>query len=109
MSGMPVQPVVVKYPFCHWEMAWSFDIPVLLILVRLFTQVYNCLTVEYLPVYHPTPEEKADPQVYASNVRKAMHQALSRHSETRLTEHSFEDTTLLSKAQKLYKDSQSSV
>jgi len=28
--------------------------------------------LEFLPVYHPSDEEKADPQLYADNVRALM-------------------------------------
>lgn len=32
----------------------------------------NHVEVEFLPVYHPSPEEAADPVLYASNVRNLM-------------------------------------
>lgn len=48
------------------------------------TQVYNHILVEVLPLYYPSEDEKANPQLYASNVRKLMgkvrtpwHQVLS--------------------------------
>lgn len=36
---------------------------------RLLTQVYNRIEIHFMPVYVPTPEERADPVLYASNVR----------------------------------------
>ncbi len=35
-------------------------------------QVYTRMRVDYLPVYHPSEEEKKDADLYANNVRKAM-------------------------------------
>ena len=35
------------------------------------------MEVEYLPVYNPSDAEKADPILYANNVRAAMGKALS--------------------------------
>ena len=34
--------------------------------------LYNCLQVEFLPVYDPSQEEKADPNLFAKNVQILM-------------------------------------
>uniref|UniRef100_A0A6Q2YBJ9 Phospholipid/glycerol acyltransferase domain-containing protein n=1 Tax=Esox lucius TaxID=8010 RepID=A0A6Q2YBJ9_ESOLU len=40
------------------------------------SQIYTNVTVEYLPVYIPSQEEKNDPNLYADNVQKVMAKAL---------------------------------
>ncbi len=37
------------------------------------SQVFTRAEIEYLPVYHPNEEEKADAKLYARNVRQARH------------------------------------
>ena len=88
MSGQPVQPVVFKYPFCCFDPTWSADVSVLWTGWRMLSQVYNCLTVEYLPVYTPSEEEKQDPLLYGRNVRDVMAAAMG--DDVVLTEHSYE-------------------
>jgi len=62
--------------------------------------------VTYLPVYHPSPAEKANPQLYADNVREAMFAAMVEYDPAAIkTSHSYEDVRLLTKAQKLYRGS----
>ena len=39
---------------------------------RLLSQPVNFLSVEVLPVYRPSPEERADPALFAANVRQVM-------------------------------------
>lgn len=51
LSGMPVQPVVCKYPYCNFEVTWSCDMSLAVTFWRMLSQVYNCMTVEYLDVY----------------------------------------------------------
>jgi hypothetical protein len=38
-------------------------------MLQLLTQVYNSAELYYLPVYVPNEEEKADPALFAQNVR----------------------------------------
>ena len=40
------------------------------------TQPFSRASLEYLPVYKPNPDEINDPNLYASNVRQIMAQAL---------------------------------
>ena len=39
-------------------------------------QPFSRASLEFLPVYKPSPEEIADPKLYASNVRDVMAKAL---------------------------------
>lgn len=41
-------------------------------LFLLLSQFVNHMEVIKLPVYYPSEEEKADPRLYANNVRKLM-------------------------------------
>lgn len=38
----------------------------------LLCQFVNRMEVRYLPVYRPSEAERADPELYAANVRNAM-------------------------------------
>ena len=40
------------------------------------SQPYTRAEIEFLPVYHPSTEECADPKLYARNVRQVMASAL---------------------------------
>jgi lysophosphatidylcholine acyltransferase/lyso-PAF acetyltransferase len=44
--------------------------------LRLITQFVQHLEIEYLPVYHPSEEEKQNPALYAENVRTLMAKTL---------------------------------
>lgn len=69
-AGLPVQPVAVKYPWQFYDPCWSIDGPGMLsAMIRMYCQFYNRMEVTYLPVYHPSDEEKANPKMYARNVR----------------------------------------
>jgi len=109
MSGEPVQPVIVSYPYCHLDPTWSCDVSLGRTLARMFFQVYNAMAVHYLPVYVPNDAERADPQLYADNVRRTMWKAMRdspvHPDDVIMTDHSYEDTRLLAKAQKMYKGS----
>ncbi|CAF89448.1 unnamed protein product, partial [Tetraodon nigroviridis] len=54
-------------------------------------QLHNAMEIEYLPVYTPSEEEKENPSLFASNVRKLMAKAL----EVPLTDLSFEDREII--------------
>ncbi|KAG9391149.1 Lysophospholipid acyltransferase [Carpediemonas membranifera] len=70
IAGVPVNPVVIRYPNAA-SVAWdtcSLSYAVL----RTVTQLINRAEVHILPRYVPTEEEKADPLLYADNVRRYM-------------------------------------
>lgn len=58
-------------------MTWTWEGPsVVTLLWMCLSKLYTRLEVEFLPVYIPNEEEKADPNLYADNVRKVMAEAL---------------------------------
>ncbi|XP_024530643.1 lysophospholipid acyltransferase LPEAT1 [Selaginella moellendorffii] len=71
LSQTPVLPVVLRYPYTRFSPAWESISGVRHILL-LLCQPINFLEVTRLPVYSPSDKEKADPKLYASNVRTLM-------------------------------------
>uniref|UniRef100_A0A7N6BZC1 Phospholipid/glycerol acyltransferase domain-containing protein n=1 Tax=Anabas testudineus TaxID=64144 RepID=A0A7N6BZC1_ANATE len=69
LAGVPVQPVLLRYPnklvSGMTEAVWHTT-----------SQLYSNMTIEFLPVYNPSQEEKDDPNLYADNVQKLMAKAL---------------------------------
>jgi len=95
--GMPVQPVLLRWPHFMFDPTWTSSGPNRIVLIlRLLCQVYNRCSVEFLPVYQPSDEEIKDPILYAENVRKLMASKLN----VGTTEHSYEDTFLSMAAKK---------
>ncbi|XP_014011889.1 lysophospholipid acyltransferase LPCAT4 isoform X2 [Salmo salar] len=77
LAGVPVQPVLLHYPnkldtvrWTHRGTTWVEA------LWHTCSQLYTNVTVEYLPVYTPSQEEKDDPNLYADNVQKLMAKTL---------------------------------
>lgn len=89
----PVQPIAVKHPFKYLDPSWVDAGPSLGGLCwRVLSQIYNkvnfcgianitgkgktaCIVfvqveLQYLPVYHPSAEERQNSILYASNVQK---------------------------------------
>jgi lysophosphatidylcholine acyltransferase/lyso-PAF acetyltransferase len=91
VSGVPCQPVVLRYPYKHFDMSWPPGVSGLYLALRVLCQVYNCLEVEILPAYYPSEQEQHDPQLYANNVREVMTRALGIPT----TNHAFEDVAML--------------
>jgi hypothetical protein len=48
----------------------------LTILLRMLCEPFNWMSVEFLPIYQPSAEEKADVNLYARHVRDVMAAAL---------------------------------
>eukprot|EP00250_Pteridium_aquilinum_P001857 c12064_g1_i1 orf=461-1867(-) len=71
LAGTPVQPVILKYPYRRFSPAWD-TISGVRHVILLLCQFINFLEVHWLPVYIPSEKEKADPKLYASNVRTLM-------------------------------------
>jgi lysophosphatidylcholine acyltransferase/lyso-PAF acetyltransferase len=68
--GVPVQPVIVRWPNRCDTTTWAFDgTPAWKLLFLMFCQFMTHLELEYLPVYYPSEDEQNDPNVYASNVQ----------------------------------------
>ncbi|XP_065827590.1 lysophosphatidylcholine acyltransferase 2-like isoform X2 [Oscarella lobularis] len=96
--GLPVQPIIFRYPNKLDTVTWTFGgLSGAYSVYLTLCQFANFLEIEYLPVYKPSEEEKANPCLYASNVRKVMAKAL----ELPTAEHSFEDVLLMMESQKL--------
>ncbi|XP_077445602.1 lysophospholipid acyltransferase LPCAT4 [Stigmatopora argus] len=77
LCGVPVQPVLLRYPNKVDTVRWSYKGTTWVeALWHTASQLYTNMTVEFLPVYKPSPEEKSNPQLYADNVQKTMAEAL---------------------------------
>ncbi|KAF7653566.1 hypothetical protein LDENG_00081420 [Lucifuga dentata] len=77
LAGVPVQPVLLHYPNKLDTVRWTYKgTSWMESLYHTTSQLYTNLTVEYLPVYKPSQEEKNDPNLYADNVQKLMAKAL---------------------------------
>nr|XP_040127715.1 lysophosphatidylcholine acyltransferase 1 isoform X2 [Ictidomys tridecemlineatus] len=91
IPGVPVQPVVLRYPNKLDTITWTWRGPgALKILWLTLCQFHNQVEVEFLPVYNPSEEEKRNPALYASNVRRVMAEALG----VSVTDYTFEDCQL---------------
>lgn len=77
LAGVPVQPVLLRYPNKVNTVCWTFRGQTWLeCLWHTASQLYTNMTVEYLPVYKPSEAERNDPSLYADNVQKLMAKAL---------------------------------
>uniref|UniRef100_A0A8C6ZE02 Lysophosphatidylcholine acyltransferase 1 n=1 Tax=Nothoprocta perdicaria TaxID=30464 RepID=A0A8C6ZE02_NOTPE len=94
IPGVPVQPVVLRYPNKLVSSACfiinSMGYLVLEILWLTLCQLHNSVEIEFLPVYIPSEEERKNPALYASNVRRVMAEALG----VSVTDYTFEDCQL---------------
>ncbi|XP_007949814.1 lysophosphatidylcholine acyltransferase 1 [Orycteropus afer afer] len=91
IPGVPVQPVVLRYPNKLDTITWTWQGPgALEILWLTLCQFHNQVEIEFLPVYSPSEEEKRNPALYASNVRHVMAEALG----VSVTDYTFEDCQL---------------
>jgi hypothetical protein len=88
-AGTPVLPIVIEFPVrergAPWERhadsvpfeAWVYgNDSGTSVFLRLLSRLWNRVTITILPVHHPTPEEAADPKVYARAVETEMALAL---------------------------------
>ncbi|XP_076972922.1 lysophosphatidylcholine acyltransferase 1 isoform X2 [Tamandua tetradactyla] len=91
IPGVPVQPVVLRYPNKLDTITWTWQGPgALEILWLTLCQFHNQVEIEFLPVYSPSEAERRSPALYASNVRHVMAQALG----IPVTDYTFEDCQL---------------
>ncbi|XP_062158473.1 lysophospholipid acyltransferase LPEAT1 isoform X2 [Alnus glutinosa] len=67
----PVLPVILRYPYRRFSPAWD-SISGVRHVIFLLCQFVNHLEVVRLPTYYPSEQEKDDPKLYASNVRRLM-------------------------------------
>jgi lysophosphatidylcholine acyltransferase / lyso-PAF acetyltransferase len=72
LAGAPVLPVIIKYdPKDPVSPAWE-SIDAFWHTFLMLANPVHFVTMVELPVYVPSEEEKADPALYAENVRKYM-------------------------------------
>ncbi|XP_053330912.1 lysophosphatidylcholine acyltransferase 1-like [Spea bombifrons] len=91
IPGVPVQPVVLRYPNKTDTITWTWQGPgAMKILWLSLCQFHNYVEIEFLPIYTPSEEEKQNPALYAHNVRRVMAKALG----VSVTDYSFEDCQL---------------
>ncbi|XP_039205990.1 lysophospholipid acyltransferase LPCAT4 isoform X1 [Crotalus tigris] len=77
ISGVPIQPVLIRYPNSLDSTTWAWRGPgVLKVIWLTASQLCTTVEVEFLPVYQPSPEEAVNPTLYANNVQKVMAKAL---------------------------------
>ncbi|XP_049628260.1 lysophosphatidylcholine acyltransferase 2B-like [Suncus etruscus] len=96
--GVPVQPVLLRYPNTLDTVTWTWQgftalQSCVLTLSRLFTR----MEIEFMPVYVPNDLERKDPILFANSVRISMANALG----LPVTEHSYEDCKLMISAGQL--------
>ncbi|XP_021701052.1 lysophosphatidylcholine acyltransferase isoform X2 [Aedes aegypti] len=91
--GVPIQPVLVRYPNKVDTVTWTWEGPdAFQLLWRTLTQFHTYCEIEFLPVYHPSEEEKKDPKLYARNVRNLM----ARELGIPISDYTFDDCKLMS-------------
>ncbi|EMP26413.1 Lysophospholipid acyltransferase LPCAT4 [Chelonia mydas] len=77
IAGVPIQPILVRYPNSLDSTTWAWQGPgVLKVIWLTASQLCTTVEVEFLPVYQPSAEESINPTLYASNVQRAMARAL---------------------------------
>uniref|UniRef100_A0A087YF29 Lysophosphatidylcholine acyltransferase 1 n=1 Tax=Poecilia formosa TaxID=48698 RepID=A0A087YF29_POEFO len=91
IPGVPVQPVVIRYPnkLVRLPIDWSNPFRFKILWLTL-CQLHNEFVIEFLPIYTPSEEEKRNPALFAVNVRRVMAKALG----VPITDYSFEDCQL---------------
>ncbi|KAM3877227.1 lysophosphatidylcholine acyltransferase 2 [Diretmus argenteus] len=98
IPGVPVQPVLMRYPNKLDTVTWTwqgFSSRTLLLLT--LSQLYTTVEIEFLPPQIPTEEEKKSPALFASTVRDIMAKALG----VSVTDHTYEDCRLMISAGEL--------
>ncbi|GFP82311.1 lysophospholipid acyltransferase lpeat2 [Phtheirospermum japonicum] len=93
IPGYTVQPVIVRYPYVHFDQSWG-NIAVAKLMFRMFTQFHNFMEVEYLPLVFPHENRKENAVHFAQRTGHVMASALN----VAQTSHSYGDFMLLAKA-----------
>ena len=76
-AGLPVQPVIIRYPFNHFSITWE-TIPVSVYIWRLITQFRHHCQLIHFPVYYPNEKERSNPTLFAENVSFVMSNCVNR-------------------------------
>lgn len=102
IPGLNIQPVVVRYPYVHFDQSWG-DISLMKLMIRMFSQFHNFMEVEYLPVISP-PASKLDA---VSHFSEETSYAIASALNVVQTRHSYADVLMLTKASQLKKEKSS--
>ncbi|XP_028644051.1 lysophosphatidylcholine acyltransferase 2 isoform X1 [Grammomys surdaster] len=98
IPGVPVQPVLLRYPNKLDTVTWTWQgYTFIQLCVLTFCQLFTKVEIEFMPVQAPSEEEKRDPLLFASRVRNLMAEAL----EIPVTDHTYEDCRLMISAGQL--------
>jgi 1-acyl-sn-glycerol-3-phosphate acyltransferase len=84
-AGMPVQPVLIKYPrplMTTWTKVNGGLLGFLRSFLLLLSTPINTILVEFLPVYEPSLQELKQPLIFADNVQQLM----ARHLQKEVTD-----------------------
>lgn len=74
---VPVQPVLIRYDNSLDTVTWTWEgMGAWKVIAYTLSQLYTNCTIEYLPPYVPSQEEKEDPKKFASGVREVMSKSL---------------------------------
>ncbi|XP_046660532.1 lysophosphatidylcholine acyltransferase isoform X1 [Homalodisca vitripennis] len=97
--GVPVQPVILRYPNKLDTVTWTWEGPGVLKLMWLtLVQPHSNCEIEFLPVYRPSEAERRDPKLYAENVRQLMARALG----VPTLDYTYDDCQLVAKSNLLH-------
>ncbi|XP_034378550.1 lysophosphatidylcholine acyltransferase 2 [Arvicanthis niloticus] len=98
IPGVPVQPVLLRYPNKLDTVTWTWQgYTFIQLCVLTFCQLFTKVEIEFMPVQAPSEEEKNDPVLFASRVRNLMAEAL----KIPVTDHTYEDCRLMISAGQL--------
>ncbi|XP_027725345.1 lysophosphatidylcholine acyltransferase 2 isoform X1 [Vombatus ursinus] len=98
IPGVPVQPVLLRYPNKLDTVTWTWQgYTFIQLCILTFCQLFTKVEVEFMPVHVPNDEEKSDPVLFANHVRNIMANALG----VPVTDHTYEDCRLMISAGQL--------
>ncbi len=96
--GEPVTPVLLTYPNDHYNCACAGRNGTDMSMVRCLWQFHNRMHATILDAYEPSEEEKADPELFARNVRDYM----AREMDLPTSEHTYPDLFLQMEGTKMH-------
>ena len=76
LPGLPILPTLLRFPCRNLQPTWGLWYGDLFGILRILSQFYTPCEVDFLPLYRPSEAEKADPALFAENVRTHMAQEL---------------------------------